>query len=288
MLTDDAITAPLALRPMDAGDVAAAVAISAAAFGIDSRQESILLRWGRRIEHLLRTDPDGAFAAELDGRVVAVAQALRREHVWCLSLLAVAPDAQSAGAGRGLLDRTLSYGARTEPGLIIGSNDPRALRIYGLSGFSLRPTFEAAGSIDRSRLPRPHPRIREAGLNDLESLAAISRDLRGAPHTEDLEFALALGVRLWRLGDSGFAAAMPGHGLWLLAARDEDTATALLWQALELAGETEPAIRWITGEQDWAINVALQAGLGLTAYGALGVRGHPGPLRPYIPSGPFG
>lgn len=41
------------------------------------------------------------------------------------------------------------------------------------------------------------------------------------------------------------------------------------------------------GAQQWAIDVMVGAGLGLTGYGALCVRGHAGPLVPFIPSGPF-
>jgi hypothetical protein len=78
------------------------------------------------------------------------------------------------------------------------------------------------------------------------------------------------------------------HGVWLLVACDEAAATALLWNALELSADSDrPTLRWITGAQDWAIAVAVQAGLRLSATGALCVRGRPGTLRPFVPSGPF-
>jgi GNAT superfamily N-acetyltransferase len=102
-------------------------------------------RWRGRVAYVLSTDPDGAFLAECDGRVVGVAQALKRERLWSLSLLAVRPDAQAAGVGRALLERSLLYGADTDAGLIPSSNDPRALRLYALAGFSLLPTFAATG-----------------------------------------------------------------------------------------------------------------------------------------------
>ena len=90
------------------------------------------------------------------------------------------------------------------------------------------------------------------------------------------------------LGERGFTVAQPGRSVWLLVARDEPAATALLWAALELAGESErPLVRWITGGQDWAIETCLRAGLRIEAYGALCVRGTPGTLRPFIPSAPF-
>jgi hypothetical protein len=49
-------------------------------------------------------------------------------------------------------------------------------------------------------------------------------------------------------------------------------------------------VRWLTGEQQWAIGVVLAAGLRLSAFGALGVRANrsnPAPLAPFIPSPPF-
>ena len=54
--------------------------------------------------------------AERDGRSIGVAQALQRERLWCLSLLTVRPDVQSAGAGRALMDSALRYGTARCPG----------------------------------------------------------------------------------------------------------------------------------------------------------------------------
>jgi GNAT superfamily N-acetyltransferase len=265
----------------------AAAAVSAAAFGIDVREESGARRWRERLAHPLATDPDGAFVAERGGRLIGVAQAICRERLWCLSLLAVQPGVQSAGAGRALMQRALEYDAGTDCALIVSSNDPRALRLYALSGFSLLATFQAEGAIDRRALPRHDPRIRPCD-DDLSSLATISRELRGAPHTGELEYAVRRGAAVMRFGDRGFVVAQPGHGVWLLAARDEEAATALLWAGLEVGGSSDrPCIRWITSGQDWAIAVAARARLRITAYGALAVRGRPGELRPFIPSPPF-
>jgi len=262
--------------------------VSAAAFGVDISEQAAAIRWQERVAHPLRTDPEGGFVAERDGRVIGVAQAMVRERLWCLSLLAVMPGVQSAGAGRALMASALDYRADADAGLIVSSNDPRALRLYALAGFSLRPAFTAEGTIDRRALPRPDADVQAAGLEDVEALAAISRDVRGAPHTDELAFALGFGAQLLRVGDRGFAVTMPGQGLWLLVARDERAARTLLWRALALARDANrPPVRWITGGQDWAIDVTVRAGLQLSAYGALCVRGEPGPLWPFVPSGPF-
>jgi predicted N-acetyltransferase YhbS len=278
----------LQVRPMEPADVAEVAAVAAASFDIDISVPAAAERFRERLAHVLRTDPDGAFVAVRGARIVGAAEAMVRERLWCLSLLAVAPSEQSGGAGRALFERALGYGDGSSAGLIVGSNDPRALRLYGRAGFSLRPTFEATGPLDRSALPRPHPGVREDHGPDLEPLEKVSRDIRGAPYTAELELSLRQGGRLLRVGDRGFAVAHPVFGVWVLLARDEETATALLWSALELAADSErPCLRWITGDQGWATSVALEAGLRLGANGALCVRGNPGPLRPFIPTGPF-
>jgi ribosomal protein S18 acetylase RimI-like enzyme len=280
--------APLHLRAFEASDLEVAAAVAAAAFGFDIGEAAAAARWRARVAYPLETDPDGAYLAELDGEIVGVAQAIQRERLWCLSLLAVSPSAQSSGAGRALTERALTYATdSTDIGIITSSNDPRALRLYALSGFSLLPTFEVAGTLDRSALPQPRGEVHAASRDDFESLAPISRDVRGAPHTLELEYALRVGGRILRVGDRGFAVVLPGRGVWLLVARDDAAASQLLWAALTIVGTEHPAVRWITAEQQWAIEIVVRAGLRLVPYGALCVRGQLGPLRAFLPSGPF-
>lgn len=276
------------MRAFAPDDLQQAGDISAASFDFDVSEPLTGDRWRARLAHLLETDPDGCFVAERDGQVVGVAQAMVRERLWCLSLLTVRPGVQSQGIGRALIERSLQYGANAEAGLIVSSDDPRALRLYGLSGFRLLPSFEAVGSVKRHSLPGPDPRVREAGLEDLEELAPISREIRGAPHTQELRVSLQSEGTLLRFGDRGFVVTYPGHGVWLLVARDHESARALLWSALEQLGDTgRPGIRWITGAQTWAIEVLLQAGMQLRPSGALCFRGSPGALQPFLPSGAF-
>lgn len=273
---------------MEPADIQRAATVAAAAFEVELLGREAQHQWIERLAHPLNTDPGGAFVAERDGRVIGVAEAIRRERLWCLSLLAVRPGAQSAGTGRALLERTLTYTAGTDGGLIVSSNDHRALRLYARAGFSLRPTFEAVGVVDRRALPKPDPGVAERGSGDLEALEPLSRDIRGAPHTPELELAMRAGARLLRLGDRGFALAQPGMGLWVLVAHDDQAAAVLLWSALEMMGEPDRiGVRWITSGQDWAIDVVVRAGLRLSANGALCVTGRPGRLHPFIPSGAF-
>jgi predicted N-acetyltransferase YhbS len=275
------------IRRFEPADVPAAAALSAAAFGIDVSTPDGRERWEQRLAYPAQTDPEGAFVAERDGQVIGVAEAVVRERLWCLSMLAVRADGQGAGAGRALIRHALAYGADSDAGLIMSSNDPRALRLYGLAGFALLPTFHAEGEVRHDRLPRADPAVRAAEPADLEDLGPISRELRGAAHTAEIHYALGRGARVLRLEDRGFVVVQPGQNVWLLAARDDAAASTLLAAGLAAVGPTKRPVRWLTGEQQWAIELLLRAGLRLSAYGALAVRGNPGPLRPFIPTGSF-
>jgi ribosomal protein S18 acetylase RimI-like enzyme len=271
---------------MLAADVEAAVDVTAAAFSNDLDDPVGASRWRERIVYPWRTDPDGAFVAELDGRVIGVAEAIVRERVWCLSMLGVLPGLQRSGAGRALMQRAAEHRRGSDAALIVSSNDPGALRLYADAGFAMHPTLEADGDVDRRRLPRQNGAVREAGGDDVEALAALTRGVRGAPYTPELRFALGQGGRLLRAGERGFAVLTAAGQLWTLVARDDETASALLWSALAEA-HAGARVRWITGSQQWAIEVAARARLRLTAYGALCVRGAPGPLAPFLPSSSF-
>ncbi|HWD70698.1 MAG TPA: hypothetical protein VG293_10925 [Solirubrobacteraceae bacterium] len=281
-------TAAALVRPMAEEDIHQVATVTAEAFGTDIGEPWARTVWERRLHHALISDPDGSFVSEQGGCVTGAAQAVIREGVWILSLMAVSPTLGLGGEGRALMDSTLDYDCDCEGGLIIASNDPRALRLYASSGFALEAAFKANGTVDSSALPEPDPAITPVAPAELGSLGVISRTARGAAHTPDLEVALFRGSSISRLEDRGFVVSMPGRGVWALAARDEQAATALLWHALvELRAEPQIEIGWITGRQQWAIEVLLAARLSLSAYGAIGTRGAVGPMHPYIPSPPF-
>jgi GNAT superfamily N-acetyltransferase len=272
---------------MRGGDLDAAVEVSAAAFSRDLADAAVARRWRERIAYPWQTDPGGAFVAELDGQVIGVAEAIVRERLWCLSMLAVQPGIQGAGAGGALMERAAGYGRGAHCGLIVSSNDPRALRLYADYGFALHPTLEASGAVDRRRVPALGASVHDDDGEDLEAFAGVARSVRGAPYTDELRFALAQGARVLRIADRGFAVVNAEGVLWGLVARDEDAASALLWNALVRAEDGPARVRWITGLQQWAIAIVARAGMRLTAYGALCVRGRPGPLAPFLPSSSF-
>ena len=63
----------LRIRPMQKGDVAAVADLAAAAFAKQITDELAAQRWRERVAYPLRTDPAGAFVAELDGCFVGFA-----------------------------------------------------------------------------------------------------------------------------------------------------------------------------------------------------------------------
>lgn len=245
----------------------------------------------RRVEHLQRTDPDGCVVAEDAGEVVGMAQALRRGPVWFLSLLAVREGTQSRGLGTRLLAaaRVSEEGAGTA--WLTSSEDPRAMRRYARSGFSLRPALRARGVLDRAALP--------AGLavreGDLAADGALVDDvvagLRGAGYGPDLAAFAAAGSTLGVVDDAqgrGYAMSVRGDVVSLGASTPAVARRLLLdaWARMPV-GETVTA-SWLTAEQGWAVDAALEAGLLLSHGGPVCVRASVGPLTPFLPSGAYG
>jgi predicted N-acetyltransferase YhbS len=269
-------------------DVAQVATVTADAFETEINSPLRRSIWEQRLRSSLVSDPGGSFVSEHAGRVTGAAQAVIRERLWILSLMAVSPTLGIGGEGRALMQAALGYERGCDGGLIISSDDPRALRLYASSGFALEPTFKATGTVDQALLPTPHPGITPVDPEQLSTLGPISRAARGAAHTPDLEVARFAGASFFQLEDRGFVVTYPGRGIWMLAATDERAATALFWHGLDqVEDEPEVEIGWISGRQQWALDVCLAARLSFSTYGAIGTRGEVGPLHPYIPSPPF-
>jgi predicted N-acetyltransferase YhbS len=248
----------------------------------DARQRGM-----RRISHALEHDPEGAFVADLDGRIVGVGLATRREHLWFLSLLAVATDTQSQGIGRRLLEATM--GRLHGSGALCASSDPKALRRYRRAGFDLIPAYDATGPLDRALIPSADGVRLGSYDTDRDFVERIARLQRGAPHGPDVDYFAAEGWRLFVID----TAAGQGYvvcrdfGPAVLGASSPLAAARLLWTAL--AEATKPIeISWMSHDQQWALDVALDARLRLRPGGSRCVQGAVGAMSPYIPSGAWG
>ncbi len=240
-----------------------------------------------RLNHLIATDPAGCWVAVHEGTVVGLSMALVREGLWGLSLFAVLPDHQSRGIGRRLLDASLSHAEGTDGALIMSTADPSAMRLYALAGFSLLPAVAAAGVTTRELLPRADPDVDDPGPAHDERIGAIGRAVRGASYATDLPALRATDHMVLALGDRGFCVRKDGI-IKLLAARDDEAARRLLQTAIAHAGIGATVhLDVITAGNDWAIEVALAAGLALSPDGPLFVRGEVGSLRPFLPSAAY-
>lgn len=247
-------------------------------------------RGRRRHEHFVTHDPDGAFVATVDDRIIGCALALRRDDLWGLSLLAVDPASQSGGAGRKLLDASLSYAEGCERAVILSSPDPRAIRAYGTSGFDLYPQVRASGTPDLARRPRQRRKVRAGAPTDTEFANAVDRSVRGAARGDDHAVVAAVGATMIVVDDAdgrGYACLRDGD-VYLLAATDDSTAGALIWHCFEVAKDNDQTItvEHITGEQQWAIDACFAARLRIAPSGPVFWRGAT-PPRAYLPSGAF-
>ena len=288
---DDA--AAVTVRPLTAEDVIAVADVQSRSFDeVDRRfgepvaeaTPAGTARRQRRIGHLLEHDPEGAFVACLDDRLVGAALALRRGDLWGLSLLAVEPELQGRGIGRQLLAATLRYGDGASTAVILSSRDSRALAAYADAGFDLHPQIAGVGVLDRRLLPASSARVTPGADADL--VDAVDRVVRGASRGPD-HAQLAADGPSYAVNDGagrGYAFVRSGF-VSALAATDDETATALLWAGL---AETDGEVRigHVTGVQQWAVRVIAAARLRVIADGAAFWRGRLPPPG-YLPNGAY-
>ena len=138
------------------------------------------------------------------------------------------------------------------------------------------------------RLPAT-PAVREGGIDDLDLVAEVDVDVRGAARAPDVSHLLEEAGQLLMVDGAGYVVVRDEGRPVLLAARDDGAATALLFAALAGAPrDRETEMGWITAGQQWAIRAALVAGLELHPVGPVMLRGFDRPPAPYLPSGAFG
>jgi predicted N-acetyltransferase YhbS len=282
---------PVLLRPVhdSAADTAAVRAIDAAAFdkALEGREAA---RADVRTRRLAAADQPGCWFGEEDGRPLGVALSLRREGLWGLALLAVRPEAQGKGLGRTLLDHALTHAHGCLRGMIVASDDPRAARRYHAAGFRLHPTMALTGRVDRTGLPSTGGvPVHLGDATHFDLLDSVDRRARGSAHGEDHLALLRTSDELLvadTLGGSGYCYRLGGR-VMLLAATSRRVATALLAETLARTPDAEAAdVRTVTAEQDWAVDVAMAAGLTASTRGYLALRGMRPPTH-YLPSGAY-
>jgi GNAT superfamily N-acetyltransferase len=238
---------------------------------------------GALIDQLLQIDASGAWVAVLDDQVCGASMAGLREGLWYLAHLHVRPGLQGHGVGQRLLEAALRYGRDARGRLLHSSLDPQAMRCYQQAGFALEPALQATGVVRRSALPAAG-RVRQGGTDALDLVAEVDRTQRGAAHGPDFEVLLQAGARLLILEEGrerGYGLIEAGQPK-TIAATNTPTAVALLWAALA-EGDGPVSVQVLRADQQWAIDVVHQAGLGLEPSGPLCRQGETGPLTPYLP-----
>ena len=244
--------------------------------------------WLERTHHLVDTDPGGCWVAEDETGMVGMVTSFRRETLWGLTTYAVVPGRQNEGIGKPLLAAALQHGRACTRGMVSGSADPRAARVYHQAGFDLHPQMFLQGTVDRSALPvldAATDKVREGSAADVDLLDSLDRGARGAGHGPDHPLML----RTWRLlvsdtaTGSGYAYVNERGSLALLAASNRRTATRLLWRVLA-DGPATTTISHVTGANQWVLDVGIAARLELQQEGYLALRGMK-PPAPYVHSG---
>lgn len=291
----------LLVRPMQVDDLPACESITRAAyFEVDRatfqrswpdpepRSEAGRTDWLAKSRHKLATDPGGCWVAEEDGVVVGLATSLRRELMWILCSFAVAPEAQGRGLGTLLLEAATRYGAGCLRGMFVASQDQGALHRYRKAGFDLHPQMVLWGPVSRQVLPVV-PHVREGTAADRELCDSLDRRTRGAAHGAD-HALLAAQFRLIVMDHStgqGYAYVSRSGGVQCLAADSRKAARELLWESLAASDpETPVEIPRVTSANQWALDVATAARLGIHTRNFLATR-HLKPPAPYIPHSTF-
>ncbi|MCP9205707.1 GNAT family N-acetyltransferase [Streptomyces sp. NEAU-Y11] len=272
--------------------VAAAFGDTAALAGLDGWPPEYVAEVHDRNRHLARSDPGGCWLAVDDGGMpLGAALSTRREGTWGLSMFAVLPRAQRQGVGRELLAATLLYGRGCLRGIICGSEDPRAVATYRRAGFALHPAMRLRGTVGpetKARLSPPDGAVHEGAARHRDLLDSVDRRTRGGAHGADHELLMAQ-RRLLVVDDlagSGYCYVGEDGKVELLAATSRRLAKRLLTAALLCLPEgTDARVPGLTAEQQWAVDVGLEAGLDLSTGGYVCLRGMP-PPAPYIPPAP--
>jgi GNAT superfamily N-acetyltransferase len=244
-----------------------------AAAGPDAER---IARQEGRIRHLARTDPEGCWLLEDEhaGPVGAVLSS-RREGTWALSLLAVLPEAQGKGVGKALLARALLYGRACLRGVACLPDDPVPARTLRRAGFTLHPTMRLSGLPDPGRLPAPDGPVHQGTERHRDLMDSVDRRTRGGAHRADHE-ELLRHHQLFVVDDlagSGYCYVRRGR-VETLAATSRRLATRLLTAALLAAPPGEPVrVDHVTAQAEWAVDVAVAAGLRITTSGYVALRG---------------
>jgi hypothetical protein len=252
--------------------------------------------------HALATDPDrfwvatrggGSAEAAADGdsdgdRVIGFGSALRREHVWFLSMLFVRPGEQAAGMGRELLRRMLPVdGDDATLATATDAAQPISNGLYASLGIAPRmPMFNLVGRPTRPDALAPLPPGVAAdrldgpagdGGREPDLQAAIDEldaETLGVRHPQDHAFVLGQGRIGFAFRDR--QGALLGYGytsavgrIGPIATRDPDLHGPIVAHLLTAVEPRGASAIWIPGPAGETMRMLIQAGLRMEGFPVL-------------------
>jgi GNAT superfamily N-acetyltransferase len=181
----------LTYRPMTVADIDATGYVRKAALEeLDRSQNKRVLPWQPQrfphFEHLLRTDPEGAWVAEAGGTVVGFSMGFTRGDIWFLAQLFVQPELHGLGAGQGTLERSIRAGRKRGARVlsVVSSTSPVSQSLYMRQGmFAIAIGYRMSGPIASLRaLPDPPREWRTADPSGHgDAISELDTHAWGAP-----------------------------------------------------------------------------------------------------------
>jgi GNAT superfamily N-acetyltransferase len=275
---------------------------------------------GRLLDHLLGTDPQGAWLAERGdsvvggGAVVGMGLAVRRDRFWFLSFLFVLHEAQGRGVGRELLRRCLPVLAELRGGTVtdgdapvvatcVDALQPISTGLYATHGIVPRvPLFSLTGRPPNPGLPAL-PRgvesipfetvaLGESGRRRLaEALESVDRSVLGFARAKDHLFrGQGRHGRLYRAPGSadvlGYGYVQPAGSIGPVALRDMTLMPGVVADLMACQTPPGPWQLLVPGVNEHALVPLLRAGFRLDGSPAIFCSSRPGPrLEGYLLAG---
>lgn len=183
-------------RPMTPADIDATGYIRKAALeGLAVSQNRPVNPWQPQryphFEHLLTTDPDGAWVASIGGTVVGFSMGFVRGTTWFLAQLFVQPEVHAKGIGQELLRLAIEAGrARGATVLSVVSSTAHASQsLYMRAGMFARGIgYAMSGPVD-ALCALPEPEANRKTVVDCEGwqdrIAELDAEVWGSPRREE-------------------------------------------------------------------------------------------------------